>query len=355
MKPFEFSDAIEKARNISGKIHLLLGNGFSIACHPSFQYGTLYEQARKSGLPVHLQGLLERYGNNFEDVLKFLDEGIFLARHYKLEKPRKLKMDMRKDYNNLKNILVETIGKCHPDYPSKIEEQKFDTCLKFLKNFADIFTVNYDLLLYWTALHIDESKDEEFPFLDGFSRDDDPEHPDCSFSYSSMEGKPYLFFLHGALHLYTRKGAVWKRVWKTSGTPIIKKVREAFDKKEYPLFVSEGDPSDKMKKIEASSYLSQAFRKFKNIQGHLFIFGHSLSDQDQHLIEAIVQAEKLKLSHLWIGLFGDPSSSHNRKIQQRAQMIEVQRDRVISRKLRAKGEGGITVNFFKSESAKVWG
>lgn len=355
MDILNFQDAVNKSGQIGGKKHLLLGNGFSIACHPSFKYGTLYEQAKAQGLPAHLIKLLDRYGNNFEDVLKYLDEASFLAKHYGLKKPSKSKMDMKKDYNSLKNILVETIGKCHPDDPSKIADNKFKSCLKFLKNFSDVFTVSYDLLLYWTSVHIEESENEEdFPFRDGFGRDDDPGNPDCSFSYASMEDKPYLFFLHGALHIYTKDGAVWKRVWKTSGTPIIKRVREAFEKKEYPLFVAEGSPEDKMAKIEASSYLSQAFRKFKNTQGHLFIFGHSLGSQDDHILDAICCAEKLKLCHLWVGLYGDPNSSENRKIKQRAKAIELQREKLRTKRMRERGEGSIEVNFFKSETANVW-
>ncbi|MCK9614112.1 MAG: DUF4917 family protein [Candidatus Omnitrophica bacterium] len=350
----DFSEALKQAVNIGGKKQLFLGNGFSIACYPGFEYGTLYEQAKNSGLSKHLDELLKRYGNNFEDVLKYLDEGMFLAEHYYLKKSKKTNRDMAQDYKELKEALITTISDNHPDYPSRISKNKFESCIKFLRNFDAAFTVNYDLLLYWASLHIDESKGEEFPFSDGFGREDDAANPDCSFSYSSMSSKPYLFFLHGALHLYTKDGHVWKRVWNTTGIPIIKCVREAFSKKSYPLVVTEGKSLDKLKKIESSSYLSQAYRKFKNIQGHLFIFGHSLSEQDNHILNAIICSEKFKLTHLWIGIHGDSNSAHNKNIIAKASFLRMKREELIPKKLKSKGEGELNIGFFDSASAHIW-
>ncbi len=148
IKVLSYQDALKEAEAIGKKKQILLGNGFSIACHPSFKYGTLFEQAKKTGLQPHIEELLIRYGNHFEEVLKYLDEGAFLAKHYGLTKPRKAKRDMEKDYDALKRILVRTISDNHPDYPSKISDNKFGSCLSFLRTFDAVYTVNYDLLLY---------------------------------------------------------------------------------------------------------------------------------------------------------------------------------------------------------------
>ncbi len=204
-------------------------------------------------------------------------------------------------------------------------------------------------------MHINSDNGQEFPFADGFGREGDSNDPNCSFSYSSMENKPYLFFLHGALHLYAKDGHVWKRVWNTTGIPLITQVREAYDKKEYPLVVAEGQSPDKMRKIESSSYLSQAYRKFKNIQGHLFIYGHSLGDQDDHIMDAIIHAEKLRLNHLWIGLYGDQDTAYNKTIIQKAIALQLRRDQVIPKGMRKKEEGALGIHFFSSESAAIWG
>jgi len=354
IKYLQFSEAIKESHGIGKKKQLLLGNGFSIGCHPSFEYGTLFEQAKKDGLSRRLEKLLNRYGSNFEVTLKYLDEGDFLAKFYGLKQPKESVRGMKADYEKLKRALVKTISDNHPAYPSEISAQKFASCLKFLKNFDAIFTVNYDLLLYWAALHINESEGQEFPFSDGFGRDNDPDDPDCSFSYTRLGDRPYLFFLHGALHLYTKDGHVWKRVWNTKKIPIIKQVSDAFKKKEYPLFVAEGFSTDKMKKIESSSYLSQAYRKFKNIEGHLFLFGHSLGEQDDHILHAITHAERLNLSYLCIGLHGDVKSRHNQEIVRRAYSMQHQRDKIIPSAKKKKGGGELNIAFFDTTSAEVW-
>jgi hypothetical protein len=47
-KPIDFDQALKKAEGY-GKKHLLLGNGFSIACKPDiFSYGSLFEEAEKT-------------------------------------------------------------------------------------------------------------------------------------------------------------------------------------------------------------------------------------------------------------------------------------------------------------------
>ena len=85
-KVISFRKAVSRATKAGGKRHVLLGNGFSIGAHQQFQYGTLYEQAKNASLPDHVIELFERYGTtNFEQVLRQLDEGQWLAEHYRLE------------------------------------------------------------------------------------------------------------------------------------------------------------------------------------------------------------------------------------------------------------------------------
>lgn len=51
----------------TGTSHLLVGNGFSIACDKVFQYGSLYDTAVQTGLSARAQKLFGFLGtNNFE-------------------------------------------------------------------------------------------------------------------------------------------------------------------------------------------------------------------------------------------------------------------------------------------------
>jgi len=57
-----------------------------------------------------------------------------------------------------------------------------------------------------------------------------------------------------------------------------------------PLFVSEGSSDDKRKSIRYSDYLSFCHEQLMAHKDALCLFGHSLSEQDQHLINALRQA-----------------------------------------------------------------
>ena len=74
----------------------------------------------------------------------------------------------RRDYESLKSALVDAIANTHPAMPSDIGEARLSSSTNFLKNFTNVFTTNYDLLLYWASLVQDPP-----PFKDGFGREED--------------------------------------------------------------------------------------------------------------------------------------------------------------------------------------
>jgi hypothetical protein len=110
----------------------------------------------------------------------------------------------------------------------------------------------------------------------------------------------------------------------------------------------------KRARIEASSYLSHAHRKFENIQGSLFIYGSSLSSQDDHIWDAI--ASNTTLARLFVGLRGSASSKGNKVIIARTEALAAKRKQILA----AGRSGGrskkveLEVHFFDTESAGVW-
>lgn len=229
-----------------------------------------------------------------------------------------------------------------------ITDEKYNACYSFISNFDDIYTVNYDLLLYWTSLHR-----EPFAFTDSFSKDEDTDGNDCEFMPHNYADGRGLYFLHGALHLYSDGKVVRKRVWKETNIPLVTQIRTALEDKKYPLVVAEGDSDSKLEHIQESSYLSNCLRKFRGIQGHLFTFGHSLSDQDRHIVEVI--SKNVELRHLWIGIRGDFTKATNQRFLDLAQKMQQQRKDHIGDKKVGKKKGDLTVHFYDADSANVWG
>lgn len=343
-----FGQALKDAEAQGGKRHVVLGNGFSMGAHAAFSYGTLYEQAKSAGLPAHVVEMFARYGTtNFEEVLKLLDEGQWLAQHYKLETTDPSR-DMAADYTAVHDALVDAIAESHPAIPDDVGDGKLHSCRQFLEPFADVLTTNYDLLLYWSSL-----RTEPFGFEDGFGREPDTPDSYCIHLPAST-GIRHLLFLHGALHLTTVAGEVRKFVWNTTGERLIDQVRASLAAKQYPLVVSEGTSQDKLRRIEASSYLSWAFRRFENMHGSLFTYGWGLSDQDEHLLAAI--AKNVSLSRLYVGVYGPPDSEANRKLIGHAAGLAGRREEVLASRRTGRRfvKGTLKVVFFDASTAKVW-
>lgn len=319
-----------------------------MACFETFSYQTLYQRVRTLGLPEKVQSIFSKYGQtNFEAVLKLLDESSWMAENYGLY-PTGGVSEMMIDYECLKKSLTQAITEVHPEHRAMIPNEKYVACSAFISPFDEIFSVNYDLLLYWTSLH-----QEPFKFEDQFSKDEDTDGNDCEYMPHRDFGASMIYFLHGALHLYVDGNNVRKRVWKETNIPLVDQIRRALENKQYPLVVAEGDAQSKLSQIQASSYLSNCLRKFHRIEGHLFTFGHSLSDQDQHLIDII--AKNSALRHLWVGIRGDFTKDSNRRILEVTASMKQQRiDHMGGHTPRGK-KGDLSVHFYNAVTAQVWG
>jgi hypothetical protein len=132
-----------------------------------------------------------------------------------------------------------------------------------------------------------------------------------------------------------------KYTWKNTGIRLIEQIRDALSKDYYPLFVSEGTSAEKYERIRHNDYLAKAYRSFSSIQGALFIFGHSLAENDNHYLRCI---QRGKVSQLYVGIYGDPNSDSNKYIMRRANELTNGR--------RARNPLG--VSYFDAASAKVW-
>lgn len=335
-----FSDALENSPN---NRHLLLGNGFSIACRPdTFRYDKLYQRADFSSVSAFAQGSFEALGtHDFEQVIQALKLSAQISNQYQVD-PKTIDL-IKKDAEALKEILVETISNNHPDSPTEITEEEYDNCHAFLSHFPTIYTLNYDLLLYWTLMH---SKEKGRKVDDGFrapSEDGWNQEPPDYVTWEPWHSyKSNVKFLHGALHIFDEKILVKKYTWSRTGVRLITQIREALRKDMFPIFVAEGTSNEKLERIRHNDFLNRAYRGFSEISGCLFIYGHSLASNDEHILERIEQG---KLSQLFVGIYGDPSSDGNQAVISRALKMPTNR--------RNKNRD-LEINFFDSSTANVW-
>ncbi|QII37366.1 DUF4917 family protein [Rouxiella badensis] len=339
MAIISFSDALQRSESQS-KRHLLLGNGFSIACRPNiFSYGRLFEQADFSQLPASAHQVFRHLNTeDFEKVISILKDSARILNVYD-NSSEELASRIKQDAESLREVLVQTLATNHPAYPGEITESEFECCKVFLKNFTCIYSLNYDLLLYWVCMHIIE--DDEKPISDdGFRKPYGNEDANYVTWEPNNSRSQSLWFLHGALHLFDAGYELRKYTWKNTNIRLIDQIRAALKNELFPVFVSEGKSKEKVDRIRHNDYLAKASRSFSSISGALFIYGHSLAENDEHFLKSI---EKGKVKQLYVGIYGDENSSANKKIIARATRMGT---------LRKKSD--LDVFFFNAESAHVW-
>jgi hypothetical protein len=353
-----YQEALKQATSFTKK-HLLLGNGFSIACIPSiFIYSSLYEQADFSSMP-QVKLLFEKLNTrDFELVINALNYGS-IALHAYDEKDEATSNLMSDHSKRLKELLIETIAENHPEFPKEIEETKIEACSHFLSSFLNcggrIYSLNYDLLLYWTLMYAYEKKLIEVEPNDGFGRDSSYDNGEVTYSnYITWQGESSahsqnIHYLHGALHVFDKGAEIEKFTWIDTGKPLIEQTREALSQNRFPVFVAEGDSKKKMEKITHSGYLYHSYKSFSSIMKTsskktsvcLFTYGVSFSENDSHITKKISDGN---VNHLFVGIYGDINSNSNKVIFEAVDKLK-----------RKRRYGTLEVTYYDSASANVWG
>eukprot|EP00493_Phyllostaurus_siculus_P028034 UN28382 len=63
--------------------------------------------------------------------------------------------EIKSDQEQLKNSLIQVISQTHPLRSSNVTVQQYESAKPFIIQFEKIFTLNYDLLLYWIVNKFD--------------------------------------------------------------------------------------------------------------------------------------------------------------------------------------------------------
>lgn len=299
---------------------LLLGNGFSI---DYFDYSSLLEE---SGIEDSspLKSLFANLDTkDFELVMRSLEEAATVERVYGNNTQSQTFIE---DANALREGLIHAINETHPNRNNILE--RIPSCINFIKNYSRIFTLNYDLLLYWVQM------ENQRDFKDGFGLGEEqigfrgPFHPDAHCN---------VYNLHGGLHLFkTSTNDVEKRI-ATSGN-IIEEITDTIrNQKRLPLYVAEGTSDKKLAKIKSVPYLFHCLDTLGSSAGNIFIYGHSASENDAHIYRSVFLSQLEKI-YFCIHRATTDVNSINGNLQM----------------YKAREDSEIEIVFVDSETAHVW-
>lgn len=262
---------------------LLLGNGFSRNISDRFRYNSLFGKflSSCSGKDQHT---FRAFGTtNFELILEELSNATRVNKIFDIKAPK-----IEEATQILKDGLIETIRAIHPP-ASETDKEILERIANQLDNFNDIFTLNYDLFLYWIIQIFRDKKrkgENVKQYCDYFYDDNYSEQFTRFVGQKLLEYDRYVYYLHGALFLFKEPPDDLKLRKAGSFKELVELIGEAIQEGRKPLFVSEGKGKDKEVSISRSTYLNFALDALKGSTRNLVIFGTSLS-VDQHIVEAI--------------------------------------------------------------------
>lgn len=283
--------------------HLLLGNGFSMAYDKNrFSFTSLLQSAIDKGIIKENSNIHQIFKNNntsdFEEVVKILENTSKILKIYTQDE--RLCKQLSDDSKKLKRFLVDIITNNHPEKITEISDNKFNSTINFIKEYKNIYSLNYDLLLYWTTEKLREKINNKIiqdktEFIDGFHNSDNGQ--DVVFDNNSRNNT--CFYLHGALHIFDNGNEIIKKTYSRTGKPLKEQITEELNNNRYPVFVSEGTSKQKKTKIIHNAYLNHCYKSLSSIGKNLIVFGTMLKSNDEHIQDAIL---KSKVANIYFGV-----------------------------------------------------
>lgn len=302
---------------------LMIGNGFSAQY---FNYATLLaESGLADGTP--LRNLFEKLDtNDFEVVVRALEDASIVEQAYDNAAHA---TELSTDAQHVREALVNAINKTHPAHREDLTFQ-YESSASFLKNFGKVFTLNYDLLLYWVNL-------EKCLLKDGFGKGNQVAGGQFQSPFKE-EAWCDIYNLHGGLHLFQNDtGEVMKAL--DTGEGVIATITQTIaGRKRLPIYVAEGSSSAKMRKINSIAYLRHCYEQLLSNPATIFVFGHSADDNDAHIYRAIFSSPA---KHIFFGVY--------RPDEEKLKLLDGQ-----LAKHQKIGGKDIGYTFYDAESARIW-
>jgi hypothetical protein len=261
---------------------ILIGNGASIAVWSRFDYASLYHVAAtgrcQHPLNADDRALFKQFTTeNFEVVLEKVRAASIASSVYLsgAEAAR-----FKAPYDRIRRALGSAVQAVHPSY-GVVGTSRLRAMGAALRQYAWVFSTNYDLLIYWSMMTF--GRHGFYDFMGGSP---------CGFRTSHGPGRAdrtNVLYLHGALHLYVpTNGPSVKMTLKRVRVPMASLLDQLLTKRDAPLVVTEGTARDKKGVIDGSDYLKFALNCLDTHRDPLVVFGAALGDSDGHIVEALL-------------------------------------------------------------------
>lgn len=329
----DFADVIKEAADQYDEVAVLLGNGFSIDYDAGrFKYQSLVEKADLAGLAVERADLFHAIDSqDFEKLIDYLSTAAEFVDLY--GGGAQHASALRSDADVVRRGLADALASSLPNNTNEMEEACVRRARQFLSYFSQIFTLNYDTLLYWLV-----NRPEIAPDVvreDGFGQDGHR-------LVWSPEAEQKVHYLHGALHFFDSADGGMEKVRSTRKAQIVPGIRARLEKGDLPIVVTEGRRAQKDARIARHEYLRETLHRFGECRGALFIHGASMDENDDHIFSCLETAES-DIHAVYVSLH--QGSSRDRVRDRVHRLAEIRREN---------GGKPLHFEFYDAASAQVW-
>jgi len=350
---WHFDDVLAEMEKDGGKRHLLIGAGFSAGASEAMtSYGLAKMMRAVSGYD-EVERLFQLAGS--QDVEQVMAYVLHRARVSGTDAADRW---ARVAVQRLQNFFGNSVARSQFEGVDGNVRERMGHAACFLAPFSSVFSLNYDLTPYRARLRAEE--DGLCKFTDGFGPATDSELQAMVYEgFYSRSTRNRFYWPHGALFITRDEiGRLLKLTQQSTaflsgvdreflqelGKPTLTDICLFGYDRISPLFVAGGNDQQKRAQIAADQYLREALSAFGALEGHLVTYGWSMSDADDHLVDAI--AVNPNLRNLYVGIYGDPCTTDNQCIIAKAQTLLFRRDPSFE---------PLNVQFYSSDSASVWG
>lgn len=247
---------------------LFLGNGFSQSFDKSiFEYRHLLDRAKLGKDEDAIREAFKKLRTaDFELTIRALDRtshigSLFLDSDAAAPFRRRLSSAR----STIKSALWQAISSLHPANAHDVDDAMYDITRKSLDQFSTVFTVNYDLLLYWALTR--DAWYRQWKSCDGFGA-----VGGRLLWRKSSAANQNVFWLHGGLHLLGLEEGATEKLRYRDFDPMMDQIRVRFKNNEFPLLVAEGRAKKKLARISRSPYLLYCLERFRERKGALVVY-----------------------------------------------------------------------------------
>jgi hypothetical protein len=281
-----------KAIEVDFSHGLILGNGASIAFDARFGYQSLKDKATELGLiTADVQRVFNHLNTgDFELVLRMLWHASKINQALNIPDTRTTLA-----YESVRDALIEVIRAVH--VPHDEVRARLGAAAAFMSRFLTVLSLSYDVLVYWAILLANEDAPNRFKdcFVGGEFQQD---WHRFRKPYGSNSKATLVFYPHGNLALAADLAGTEFKIHTDTGGELLDTVFDSWRAGDTtPVFVSEGTTEQKHAAIRRSPYLSTVYEEvLPDVGDSVVIFGWSLHDNDDHLLDAICESTALRFA-----------------------------------------------------------